>query len=406
MKVLQVNCVYRKGSTGKIVYDLHMGFQAEGIDSVVCYGRGEKHKESCVYKTCPELYSKANNLLTRFTGLMYGGCYFSTNRLISVIKKEKPQIVHLHCINGYFVNIYRLITFLKNSKIPTVVTLHAEFMHTANCGHAMDCEKWRTGCGHCPRLRKETGSLLIDGTRRSWKKMKKAFSGGEEIFYITSVSPWLQERAKRSPILEKYRHEVVCNGIDTQVFSPCDAEDILRQYNRDGKKLVLHVTARFADPTKGGKHVLALARLLGEEYRILLVGNGLPAQEGVPENVVCVGPVRDQRMLAAFYSACDVTVLTSKRETFSMICAESLCCDTPVVGFRAGGPEQIALAQHSEFCAQEDTQTLAQLVVKWACRKKTGECAKQAKQAYSQERMMENYLEVYDRLLEADGGKR
>ena len=25
MKVLQVNCVYKKGSTGKITYDLHKG---------------------------------------------------------------------------------------------------------------------------------------------------------------------------------------------------------------------------------------------------------------------------------------------------------------------------------------------------------------------------------------------
>lgn len=405
MKVLQVNCVYRKGSTGKIVYDLHRGYLAADLNSVVCYGRGETHKEPHVYKTCSELYAKANNLLSRFTGLMYGGCFFSTNRLISVIREEKPHIVHLHCINGYFVNIYRLITFLKKNRIPTVVTLHAEFMHTANCGHAMDCEKWRTGCGNCPRLRKETLSLLIDGTHRSWKKMKKAFFGGEDIFYITSVSPWLQERAKSAPILEKFRHKVVCNGIDTQVFSPCDADRIRLQYNEDGKKLVLHVTARFGDPTKGGEHVLTLAKLLGEEYRILLVGNGLPPQESVPENVVCVGPVRDQKVLAAFYAACDVTVLTSKRETFSMICAESLCCDTPVVGFLAGGPEQIALGEYSDFCEQEDVHTLAELVRKWARLEKTGECAKLAKEIYSQERMMRNYMEVYECLLEADGGK-
>ena len=406
MKVLQVNCVYRKGSTGKIVYDLHRGYLAAGLSSVVCYGRGETLREPHVYKTCSELYAKANNLLSRFTGLMYGGCFFSTNRLISVIKKEQPDVVHLQCINGYFVNIYRLITFLKKNGIPTVVTLHAEFMHTANCGHAMDCEKWRTGCGSCPRFRKETSSLLFDGTHRSWKKMKKAFSGAEDIFYITSVSPWLQERAKRAPILEKFRHRVVYNGIDTQVFSPCDAHDIRRQYNGDGKKLVLHVTARFGDPTKGGKHVLTLARQLGEEYRILLVGNGLPAQEAVPENVVCVGAVRDQNVLAAFYAACDVTVLTSKRETFSMICAESLCCDTPVVGFLAGGPEQIALGAYSDFCEQEDIPALVELVKKWAHREKTGECAKLAKETYSRERMMKDYLEVYGSLLETDGGKR
>ena len=138
MKVLQVNCVYDTGSTGKIMADIHRELGRRGIASVVCYNRGKKVKEPNVYKTCGELYSKCNNLITRFTGIMYGGCWFSTNRLISIIKKEQPDVVHLHCINGYFVNIYRLVQWLKENHIKTVLTLHAEFMYTANCGHAMD----------------------------------------------------------------------------------------------------------------------------------------------------------------------------------------------------------------------------------------------------------------------------
>ena len=53
--------------------------------------------------------------------------------------------------------------------------------------------------------------------------------------------------------------------------------------------------------------------------------------------------VEDQSELAAFYSLADVTLLTSEKETFSMVCAESLCCGTPVVGFQAGAPEGISL---------------------------------------------------------------
>ena len=106
MKVMQINCVYNSGSTGKIVHDLHNELIANGIESVVCYGRGKKVKEKNVYKTCGELYSKVNNLFSRITGIMYGGCFFSTNKLLRIIKKEKPDVVHLHCLNGYFVNIY------------------------------------------------------------------------------------------------------------------------------------------------------------------------------------------------------------------------------------------------------------------------------------------------------------
>ena len=119
MKILQVNCVYNKGSTGKIMCDIHIAAQKENIESVICYGRGEKTSDKNVYKTSSELYSRINNLLSRFTGLMYGGCAFSTGKLISIIKKEKPDVVHLHCLNGYFVNIYRLISWLNESKIKT-----------------------------------------------------------------------------------------------------------------------------------------------------------------------------------------------------------------------------------------------------------------------------------------------
>ena len=179
MRILQINCVYGKGSTGRIMGDIHAYLRSQGHESLILYGRGDKTDDPDVYKTCGEIYAKANKLLCKLTGLMYGGCRLSTHRLIGYIKKLQPDVVHLHCINGNFVNIYRLIQWLKQSGIPTVLTLHAEFMHTANCVHAYECDKWETGCGHCPVYRRETGSLLFDRTAASWKWMRRAFDGFE-----------------------------------------------------------------------------------------------------------------------------------------------------------------------------------------------------------------------------------
>ena len=359
MKILQVNCVYNTGSTGKIMADIHRELTAQGMESVVCYGRGVRVDEPNVHKTCPELYSKANNLLTRLTGVMYGGCLFSTNKLISIIKKEQPDVVHLHCINGYFVNIYRLVTWLKKHRIKTVLTLHAEFMYTANCGHALDCEKWKTGCGHCPVRKKETRSLFLDGTARSWKRMKKAFEGFEQDCTVTSVSPWLMERAEQSPILGSLPHVTVLNGLDTGVFRPVDGLRLRQEHAIGDKKLVLHVTPSFSPEPghfKGGWYVLELARRMPDT--VFAVVGCRDRVEGLPHNVINVGRLEDQNQLAAWYSTADATLLTSKRETFSMVTAESMCCGTPVVGFLAGGPETIALARWSRFVPQGDTDAL------------------------------------------------
>lgn len=400
MKVLQVNCVYNKGSTGKITYDLHKGMLEVGIESVVCYGRGINTKELAVYKTCPEWYSKMNNALSRLTGIMYGGCFFSTKKLISVIICEKPDVVCLQCINGYFVNIYELITFLKKNRIPTVIVLHAEFMYTANCAHAYDCEKWKNGCGHCLRYHKETNSILFDNTALSWKKMKNAFSGSEDNMVIVSVSPWLKNRAEQSPMLLHHEHRVVFNGIDTDVFKPTIKAELIKKYKVKNKKIVLHVTARFSDQNKGGKYVLQIAEKLGNGYVVLLVGNGLPLQEKVPENVICVGAISDPIELASYYSLSDVTVITSKRETFSMVCAESLCCDTPIVGFYAGAPEQISHPDYSAFSKYGDVDDLLSNVIYWANRKKDGKCAKASKTMYDRTVMINHYIQIFEELYE------
>jgi glycosyltransferase involved in cell wall biosynthesis len=400
MKILQINCVYKQGSTGKIVYDLHSELKRHGIESVVCYGRGARVREPGVYKTCGELYSKLNNLLSRFTGMMYGGCFFSTRKLIGIIKKERPDVVHLHCLNGYFVNIYRLLEFLKDSGIKTVLTLHAEFMHTGNCGHALDCERWLTGCGKCPRLRKETKSLIFDRTHSSWGKMYRAFAGFEKLT-VASVSPWLMERARLSPILSGKMHAVVLNGVDTGIFHPYDNGALREKHGLKNEKAIFHATAYFsADPNhiKGGYYVLELAKmLLAENVRFFVAGACDPSIVP-PENVTLLGRVSDQALLARYYSMADVTLLTSRKETFSMICAESLCCGTPVAGFKAGGPESIAMPEYSEFVEYGDLASLFNEINDILNNRSFSkfEAAKTAAVCYSKAAMTNKYITLYE----------
>lgn len=398
MKVLQVNCVYQKGSTGKIVYDIETELQKQGISSVVCYGRGEKTDRPNVYKTCGELYSKLNNLRSRFTGLMYGGCCLSTRRLISVIRREHPDVVHLHCINGYFVNIYHLISWLKKQRIKTVLTLHAEFMYTANCGHALDCERWKIGCGSCPRFRQETKSLLIDRTHRSWSKLYAAFDGFDALT-VVSVSPWLRVRAEQSPMLADKRHAVILNGINTSIFRPCETEELRRRLGIGKKRVILHVTAAFSaalEHLKGGYYVLELARRMKQENVVFLVAGSCVSEIQPPENMLLLGNLSNQEELACLYSLADVTLLTSKRETFSMPLAESLCCGTPVVGFCAGGPESIALHEFCTFDVYGDLCALEQSVRAYLKEAPARDVvAEKAQSIYRKEQMCKAYVELY-----------
>ena len=349
MKILQINCVYGTGSTGRLTQAIHTRLLADGIESVVCYGRGARCSDPHVHKVCGELYAKAQHAEAALTGLVYGGCVLSTARLLHILRREAPDIVHLQCINGYFVNIFRLVRWLKRHNVPTLLTLHAEFPYTANCGIAADCEKWRTGCGHCPQLRAQTGSLLLDRTTYAWERMRNAFAGFSNCT-VVSVSPWLRSRAEQAPVLAGLYHVTVENGIDTAVFHPRDAADLRRRYISPERKLVLHVTASFSSEKgslKGGWYVLALAKRM-PDVTFAVVGNRDPLQDRL----------EDRTMLASWYSAADAALLTSRRETFSLVTAESLCCGTAVVGFRAGGPESIAPPSFSSFVEYGDLDAL------------------------------------------------
>lgn len=403
MKIIQINCVYGTGSTGKLTAELHSGLQKNGIDSIVCYGRGKSIEQEDIYKTCGELYSKVNHFYAKLRGQLYGGCLFSTYRLLSIIKREKPDLVHLQCINGYFVNIFILLNWLKKNHIKTVLTLHAEFMYTANCGHARECERWKTGCGKCPQLKSDLDSYGIDGTYSSWRKMQKAFRGFQKDLMLVSVSPWLKERAMQSPFLKDMRHCVVMNGLDTSVFYPHNAEKLRRQYD-SSEKLILYVTTKLTDDEsdiKGGRYLLELAKLLeNENIRILVAGHYDKSLE-LPSNMQMLGRLDSQEALAEYYSMADLTVLTSKRETFSMVVAESLCCGTPVVGFQAGGPESIALAEYSEFVEHGNVVALKDAALRMLSQEIAGEAlVKAAKDMYSGERMVREYMRVYEGMVE------
>ena len=403
MRVLQVNCVLNNNSsTGKLTGALHRYLLEHDIESVAVYGYGDGCCDHSV-KLCSDYYVKVNHLRARLSGLMYGGCAISTERLKRLIINHKPDVVHLQCINGFFINIYRLIGWLRDQRIPTVLTLHAEFMYTANCGHSLECEKWQSGCGSCPNRKKATESLFFDRTAESFQRMHKAFEGFDYDLRVVSVSPWLMDRARLSPILKDKQHSCIFNGLNTDAFHPYTDFGFAEQFRIPGKKTVLFVQKRFTGKVgdfKGSDRVIRLAVQLRKRDIVFLTVGENCAEHELPDNIVFTGGAVSQRQLAELYSFADVTLIASKKETFSMIVAESLCCGTPVVGFRAGAPEQIALSDYSEFVRQDDIEGLCSTIEKWTQNDFSPSIiSEKASAVYSEERMCRDYLALYQTFL-------
>lgn len=406
MKILTINCVYEVGSTGKIIKDISAILKSKTFEFIHCYEFGELVKINNVYRLAGHYEFLFYYVWSRMIGLQFGTGYISTLRLIQILKKQNPDIVHIHCPNVHTVNLYKTLKYLKKNKIRTVITNHAEYFYTGNCAHAYECEKFKTGCGHCPRVKDAARTYFFDRTAYAWKKMKDAFSGFENMVMV-SVSGWVDARLHQSPICAGLHSCVIENGIDTiNVFRPVQSNDLKNKLGISDEKILLHMTASFSnenDDLKGGRFIIALANLLiNQNIKIIVVGsNNLDLNDVLPSNMIVIGEITNQEELAKYYSLADLTIIASKRETFGMVCAESLCCGTPVVGFKSGGPETISLKEFSEFVDNGNIELLKSCVEKWITKKDTFEdnIAKIAAEHYSKEKMAEKYYQLYDKLM-------
>ncbi len=405
MKVLIANWVYDWGSTGFITRALTDELTREGHQVIVASAqdKGERDPRVRLFSSSSEWrwYWRLHRLGTpRFSGSRN-----ASKRLLQIVEDEKPDVVNLHLLHCNCLDLYYLLRRLGEHNVKTVVTNHAELYYTGNCGHTYECMNWvDKQCKGCPDAKTATGSYLFGNPHRNWKLMKKAFSYFKpENLLFTAVSPWVKDRFYQSPIVKGFDCEVVLNGLDTaQFYLRGESEEIARRIGTTD--FLLHVTASFnpalKDDVKGAYYLVKLAEAMPEQT-FVVVATSISNADNLPKNVVVWEKVQDRNQLAELYSAARLTVLASRRETFSMVVAESLCCGTPVVGFKAGGPETVAIPDASQFVGQRDVEGLSEairiMLEKDFDRKAI---SVEARQKYSSETMAKNYLRVYQDVLQ------
>lgn len=397
MKVLLINVNCKSGSTGKITYDLYSELIKDGHEAAICYGRGSLIEEPNIIKISTDIEMYIHAFLTRITGLNGYFSPFATNRLLKFIKEFKPDVVHIHELKTYYVNIGSIMKHLKENNIKTIWTLHSEFMYTGKCGHSYNCKKWMTQCGECPNLRGYPKSLIFDFTKKMFSDKKNYFSGFEHLD-IVSPSQWLADRIRQSFLKEK-NINVIHNGIDISIFHPTDTTSIKQKYSLEQKKVVLVVAPGLMSKHKGGDWVLEIAKKFKTEPIVFILIGISDLTRKFDDNIVALGRTEDQYELAAFYSLADLFVICSERENFPTVCIEALACGTPIIGFDTGGTKETAPEGYGIFVPYGDIKKMTSMIG-LALKNKTNlkskaECAKFGQDSYSKSVMYYKYLHLY-----------
>ncbi len=408
MKIAQIDVNYNFSSTGKIVADLVTDLGEAGHSTMACFGRGPYSQNDHVYR----ISSKAEVLLhvlgTRITGLTDYFSPLATHRLIEHLEHFMPDVVHLHDLHGYYINIRPLIEYLKAKCIPTVWTFHSEFMYTGKCGHAFDCDKWKTECNNCPDLKGYPKSWLFDFTTHMFREKQALFADFEQL-HLVAPSEWLANRMRQSIVQDK-PISVVHNGLDITTFCRRDTKGLRSSLGLTNEYVVLSVGSDLLSELKGGRWVLELAkRNRNADMVFVMVGvEQMPKQ--IPDNVRIIPRIFDQNLLAEYYSLANVLLLTSTKETFSMVSAESLACGTPVIGFDSGAPKEVALPGFGEFVPYSDIDALESLLLRVKkgefILKPSTECAQFARERYSKDAMVKAYESTYQQLINQHSSKQ
>jgi putative colanic acid biosynthesis glycosyltransferase len=358
MKVLLIDVNCKHSSTGKIVYDLYRELNKQGHTASIAYGRGSQINEPNILKYGYDLETMFHAAMTRITGLTGYFSWLSTRRLLHHLKLFQPDVVHLHDLHGYHLNIGTIVKYLKTNKIKTIWTFHSEFMYTGKCAHSKSCVKFEIECHNCPLLKEYPKSLGLDFSRFMHRSKKRWFSDFDSLT-IVSTSEWLERKLNRS-FLKSMPRRLITNGIDTSIFRLYEVdENPMKDYGN--KFIVLSVIAKLDDPNKGFHIIQRLAEEAQGSDLIFVVIGSKGKITNLPSNILNIPRTENQIELAKFYAFSDLYLMVSEFETYPTVTLEASAASLPILAFDAGGTKETIIGVHGKVLPYDSPDTLDEI---------------------------------------------
>lgn len=404
MKIAQINTVTGTGSIGKIMIGIYRVAKHNGEEPVIYYGRGKAPDGINSIKVASGAGVIGHVLRGLFLGDSGFGSKYDTMRLIHILEQEKPDVIHLHNVHGFYLNVELFFQYLKKQNIPVVWTLHDCWPFTGHCAYFdfVGCQKWKKECYRCVQKRSAYPySLIFDRSKENFLRKKELFTGVKNL-HIVTPSHWLSELVKES-FLGEYPVSVIPNGIDLNQFRPTKTEENTR--------IILGV-ANIWEKRKGLIYFEKLSKLLKENETIFLVGVSKKQQKDLRKKerrgelpagkIKSIQRTENQQQLAELYSKAYVYVNTTLEDNFPTTNLEALACGTPVITFDTGGSPESVESDCGIVVPQKDVSALYRAIS--TIRPDTKACRRRAQMFSAQDRFGE-YVSLYRRVAGTEQNK-
>lgn len=357
MKVLFINTVFGRGSTGRLTKELVEALTPQGFECYAAYGQGDTDYPG-TFRIGTKMENHFHNAFyTRLLGLHGYGTRRGTRRLLMWIDQIEPDIIDLRNLHANYLNYPMLFRYIVEKETPVVFSLFDCFNFTGKCSHftAQGCYKWQTECHHCPLIHTTAPSLFFDNSRKIFRE-KKAFYTQIKNMAVVAGSKWQRGEVEKS-ILAGNGHIVthIYHWIDHDKFHRATQEEMdafKRKYGlRADRKYLISVSQGWDKRASRYQDAVRLARVLPEDYRLILVGHRAKGTSIEPP-LIHIPYINGTKELSAAYSMAEAYVHLSVEDTFGLVTAEAMCCGTVPVAFNStacaevGGPYGVGVEPH------------------------------------------------------------
>jgi glycosyltransferase involved in cell wall biosynthesis len=293
--------------------------------------------------------------------------FAGTRRLLDMTIR-RPDVVHCHNLHGGYFDL-RALPWLSG-QVPVVMTLHDAWLLSGHCAHSFECERWKSGCGHCPDLTIDP-AIRRDATAYNWRRKAKIF--GASRLWVATPSRWLMRKVEQSMLARAIvEARVIPNGVDLSVFRPADKEAARSRLGIPAGALVVlfAATALRENIWKDYRTVregvsLAVARLQAQEIMFVALGQDAPEERIGPAVLRFVPYQTEPTVVASYYQASDVYVHAARADTFPNTVLEAQACGVPTVATAVGGiPEQIDDGRNGFLVPVGDAEALAARLIR------------------------------------------
>jgi glycosyltransferase involved in cell wall biosynthesis len=356
----------------------------------------------------PRLRKRLERQFTRLRSCGHKGVFSSAripaSTVVRKINSLNPDIVHLHWIN----NGLLAIEDLKKINAPLVWTLHDMWPFTGGCHYSAGCKHWLNQCGDCPQLTcngsNDLSKSVFSRKLNAWKELNLT---------VVAPSQWLAKLAKTSPLLSRFRTQVIPNGLDVASFYPRGKENSRKSLSLpQHKSLALFGAMNATGDNRKGFDLLieSLSKLpesLHDQLELVVFGNQDKAMEKYLDfKIHFLGTVKGDEELGRLYSSADLFIAPSREDNLPNTCIEAMACGTPVVAFNIGGIPDIIQHKETGYLADAlNTADMAQGII-WllGALKESNRlqlaARTYAESSYNKENSAHRYIELYQEILD------